>query len=141
MTADPLPPLFGTVPKRDYLQFWQSGLFQPQRVARFLGLSKNELAQLAGVAPASVRFDDKAPRLLRERLMDLAATCELVAEAFEGNVAKTELWFMTSNPLLNNLSPCDVLRGGDRESLQRQVTAAIAESKREREVMFAKVQA
>ncbi len=140
MMANPLSSLFGTVPKRDYLQFWQSGLFQPQRVARFLGLSKNELAQLAGVAPASVRFDDKAPRLLRERLMDLAATCELVAEAFEGNVAKTELWFMTSNPLLNNLSPCDVLRRGDRESLQRQVTAAIAESKREQEVMFAKVQ-
>src|ERR1700722_12132152 len=44
MTANPRSSLFGTVPKRDYLQFWQSGLFQPQRVARFLGLSKNELA-------------------------------------------------------------------------------------------------
>ena len=126
MTANPRSSLFGTVPKRDYLQFWQSGLFQPQRVARFLGLSKNELARLAGVAPASVRFDDKAPRALRERLMDLAATCELVAEAFEGNVAKTELWFMTSNPQLNHSSPCDLLRRGERESLQRLVVEAIA---------------
>jgi hypothetical protein len=126
MSTNPGSSLFSTVPKRDYLQFWQSGLFQPQRVARFLGLSKTELAQLAGVAPASVRFDDKAPRLLRERMMDLAATCELVAQAFEGNVAKTELWFMTSNPQLNNSSPCDLLRRGERESLQRRVMEAIA---------------
>jgi hypothetical protein len=118
--------LFGTVPQRDHLQFWQSGLFQPQRVARFLGLSKRELAVLAGVAPASVRFDDKAPRVLRERLMDLAATCTLVAEAFDGNATKTQLWFLTANPQLNNLSPCDLLRRGDREILQRQVTAALA---------------
>jgi hypothetical protein len=126
MATNPRSALFNTVPRRDYLQFWQSGLFQSQRVARFLGLSKTELAQLAGVAPASVRYDEKAPRLLRERMMDLAATCELVAQAFEGNAVKTELWFMTANPQLNNSSPCDLLRRGERESLQRLVMAAIA---------------
>ena len=126
MPANSRSALFSTVPQQDYLQFWQSGLFQPQRVARFLGLSKSELALLAGVAPTSVRFDAKAPRVLRERMMDLAATCTLVAEAFDGNATKTKLWFMTANPQLNNLSPCDLLRRGDRETLQRQVTAAIA---------------
>lgn len=126
MATNPKPTLFNTVPQRDYLQFWQSGLFQPQRVARFLGLGKSELAVLAGVAPTSVRFDDKAPRVLRERMMDLAATCALVAEAFDGNATQTQLWFMTANPQLNNLSPCDLLRRGDREALQRQVTAALA---------------
>ena len=118
--------LFNTVAERDHLQFWQSGLFQPQRVAKFLGLTKSELAALAGVAPASVRFDEKAPRVLRERMMDLAATCALVAEAFDGNATKTKLWFVTCNPQLDNLSPCDLLRRGDREALQRQVMAAIA---------------
>jgi hypothetical protein len=130
MTPHTRSSLFATVPQQDYLQFWQSGLFQPQRVARFLGLSKSELALLAGVAPASVRFDDKAPRALRERMMDLAATCALVAEVFAGNATMTKLWFMTSNPQLNNLSPCELLRRGDRETLQRQVTAAIAISSR-----------
>jgi predicted nucleotidyltransferase len=116
--------LFNTVPARDYLQFWQSGRFQPQRVARFLGLKKVELAQLAAVAPASVRFDDKSPRILRERLMDIAATCELVAQAFDGNITKTSLWFMTRNPQLGDLSPCDLLRRGGLELLQRQVLEA-----------------
>jgi hypothetical protein len=118
-------PLFATVPARDYLQFWQSGLFQPQRVARFLGLSKADLAQLAGVAVASVRFDAKIPRILRERLMDIAATCELVAQAFEGNTTKTTLWFMTPNPQLNNVSPCELLRRGELDALQRLVIDAM----------------
>ncbi len=117
--------LFATVPARDYLQFWQSGLFQPQRVARFLGLSKTELAQLAGLAPASVRFDGKIPRILRERMMDLAATCELVAQAFGGNTTKTALWFVTPNPQLSNNSPCDLLRRGERDTLQRLVMEAM----------------
>src|SRR5580698_7876187 len=127
MSAPARAALFCTVPARDYLQFWQSGQFQPQRVARFLGMRKADLAQLAAVAPASVRFDDKAPRVLRERLMDIAATCELVAQAFEGNTTKTALWFMTSNPNLGNLSPSDLLRRGGHEVLQRQVLEATAQ--------------
>jgi Protein of unknown function (DUF2384) len=129
MPANSRSSLFNTVPQHDYLQFWQSGLFQPQRVARFLGLSKGELALLAGIAPASVRFDDKAPRVLRERMMDLAATCALVAEAFAGNATLTKLWFVTSNPQLDNRSPCDLLRRGEREALQRQVMAALADQR------------
>lgn len=123
--AAPRPSLFATVATRDYLQFWQSGLFQPQRVARFVGLSKTDLAQLAGIAPASVRFDAKIPRILRERLMDIAATCELVAEAFAGNTTRTALWFMTPNPQLGNVSPCELLRRGERDVLQQRVIEAI----------------
>ena len=126
MAAAPRTSLFATVASRDYLQFWQSGLFQPQRVARFLGLSKTDLAQLTGIAVASVRFDAKIPRNLRERLMDFAAICELVAQAFEGNTTKTALWFITPNPQLNNVSPRELLRGGERDTLQRLVIEAMA---------------
>jgi predicted nucleotidyltransferase len=122
--------LFSTVPARDYLQFWQAGRFQPQRVVRFLGLSKFELAQLAAVAPTSVRFDDKAPRTLRECLMDIAATCELVAEAFEGNTPKTALWFTTTNPHLGNRSPRDLIRLGQHTELQRHVLQATTQEDR-----------
>jgi Protein of unknown function (DUF2384) len=118
--------LFATVATRDYLQFWQSGIFQPQRVARFLGLTKTDLAQLTGIAVASVRFDAKIPRMLRERLMDMAATCELVAQAFEGNTTKTALWLTSPNPQLSNASPRDLLRQGERDALQRLVIEAMA---------------
>jgi hypothetical protein len=49
--------LFKTVPERDYLQFWQNDTFEPQRVARFLDLTKADVAKVANVASASVRFD------------------------------------------------------------------------------------
>jgi hypothetical protein len=53
--------------------------------------------------------------------MDIAATCELVAQAFEGNTTKTALWFMTPNPQLDNVSPSELVRRGERDSLQRRV--------------------
>ena len=126
MAAAQRTALFATVASRDYLQFWQSGLFQPQRVARFLGLSKTDLAQLAGIAPASVRFDAKIPRILHARLMDFAGLCELVAQVFEGNTTKTALWFITPNPQLNNVAPRELLRRGERDTLQRLVSEAMA---------------
>jgi len=59
-----------------------------------------------------VRFDSRIPAELRERLTEIATICELVAEHFDGDVAKTALWFRVPNPLLGNLSPRDQIRLG-----------------------------
>lgn len=128
MVSPPLA-LFSTVPAHDYLQFWQSGRFQPQRVVRFLALSKEDVAQLAGVAASSVRFDRKAPRDLTERLSEIAATCTLVAQFFEGNAIKTELWFRTGNPLMGDVSPRDMIRSGAHQRLRRFVLNALNEAR------------
>jgi hypothetical protein len=120
-------PLFVTVAERDYLQFWQSGRFQPKRVARFLGLSKAELAALAAVAPSSVRFDTKAPRVVRDLLIEIAATCELVAQFFEGNLAKTTVWFATANPMLGDIAPQQMIRSGRYARLRRFVMEALTD--------------
>src|SRR5215469_9966745 len=96
----PSPALFSTVPTHDYLQFWQAGRFHPQRVVKFLKLSKEEIAHLAGISVTSVRFDRKAPRDLIERLTDVAAICSLVAQFFDGNTIKTALWFQAANPTM-----------------------------------------
>lgn len=118
--------LFSTVPAHDYLQLWQAGRFQPRRVVRFLALSKEEVARIAGIAPSSVRFDRKAPRALVERLTEVAATCTLVAQFFEGNAIKTALWFKAANPLMGDLSPCDLLRAGRYAEVRRAVLDALS---------------
>jgi hypothetical protein len=121
------PALFATIPSHDYLLFWQSGRFQPQRVVRFLDLTKDDVARIAQVAPASVRFDRKAPRDLLERLTEVAATCTLVAEFFAGDVTRCSLWFRTPNPLLGEASPRDMIRLGENKKLRALVMDAIKE--------------
>jgi predicted nucleotidyltransferase len=120
--------LFATIPARDYLLFWRGGRLQLQRVVRFLGLSKSEVARISGVAAASVRFDRKAPRDLHERFTEIAATCTLVAEFFQGDVIKTSLWFKTVNPLLGDISPRDMIALGRHGTLRRFVMDARAEN-------------
>jgi uncharacterized protein (DUF2384 family) len=123
----PQAALFNTVPSRDYLQLWQAGRFHPRRVVRFLDLAKEDVARLAGLAVASVRFDRKAPHDLLERLTELAAICTLVAQVFEGNAIRTALWFKTPNPLLGDVSPREMIRTGRQDRLRRVVWDALAE--------------
>jgi hypothetical protein len=120
--------LFKTVPERDYLQFWQNDTFEPQRVARFLELTKADIAKVADVASSSVRFDQKTPKDVLDRFLEIANVCGLVAQFFNGDVIKTSLWFRTKNPLLGNLSPRDMIRYGRYEKLRRFVMEALEEN-------------
>ena len=120
--------LFRTVPEHDYLNFWPGSQFDPQHVVRFLELSKPDVAKIAGVAPSSVRFDQKIPRGVLERLTEIANVCGLVAQFFQGDVAKTSLWFRTKNPLFGNISPRDMIRYGRYEKLRRFVMDALEEN-------------
>jgi hypothetical protein len=124
----PRTTLFKTVPERDYLQFWQNDRFEPQRVVRFLELTKADVAKVADVASASVRFDQKIPKDVLDRFLQIANICGLVAQFFNGDVVKTGLWFRTKNPLLGNLSPRDMIRYGRYEKLRRFVMEALDEN-------------
>ena len=120
--------LFGTVPDKDYLGFWADQTLNAREVAEFLDLDKRDVAKLAGVAPASVRFDQKIPKEVLERLQEIANICGLVAQFFAGDTAKTALWFKTVNPLLGNISPRDMIRYGRYEKLRRFVMSAMEEN-------------
>ena len=61
--------LFRTVADKDYLGFWASETLDARAVARFLDLDKHDVAKVAHVAPASVRFDGKIPK----EVLDLGA--------------------------------------------------------------------
>ena len=130
-SASPAMPanLFATVPAQDHLGFWAThGLLDAQRVAKFLSLEKREVAHLADVAPASVRWDHKIPQEVLEYLTEIAVICSLVAQFFQGDANKTRLWFQTKNPLLGNISPRDMVRYGRHEKLRRVVMDALTEN-------------
>lgn len=97
-------------------------------MVRFLGLKKADVAKVSGVSQASVRFDHKIPKDVLDRLTEIANVCELVAQHFAGDAAKTALWFRTPNPLLGGVSPRDMIRFGRYGKLLRFVTEALAEN-------------
>lgn len=120
--------LFGTVADKNYLGFWANETLNARGVAEFLDLDKRDVAKVADVAPASVRYDDKIPKDVLERLQEIANICELVAQHFNGDIRKTALWFKTKNPLFGNIAPRDMIRYGRYERLQRFIMEAIAEN-------------
>lgn len=117
--------LFKTVATHDHLGFWANETLNAREVAEFLGFDKKDVAKVAGVAVASVRFDQKIPREVTDRLQEIANICGLVAEFFEGDVAKTALWFKTKNPMLGDISPRDMIRFGRHSRLQSFVLDAL----------------
>ena len=122
------PGLFRNVHDRDYLGFWADQTLNARGVADFLDLKKHDGAKVAGVAPSSVRFDQKIPREVFERLEEIANICALVAQFFAGDTAKTALWFRTRNALLGDIAPRDMIRFGRYEKLQQFVLDALNEN-------------
>lgn len=120
--------LFRTVSEGDALGLWTDQKVNARKVAEFLNLDKREVAKVTGVAPASVRFDQKIPKEVRDRLEEIANVIGLVAQFFEGDAIKTALWFKTKNPLLGQIAPRDMIRFGRYDRLLRFVLEALAEN-------------
>ena len=79
---------------------------------------------MAQVAESSVRYDQEIPRKVRDRLEEIASIINMVAEVFEGDPAKTALWFKTSNPMLGDVSPRDMIRLGRYDKLRKFIVGA-----------------
>jgi len=119
--------LFDTVPARDALNFGIGQSFQADRVRDFLDLKKADISRVADVSLKSVRFDSAIPAAVRDRLEEIGLTCNMVAQAFNGDIEKTALWFKAKNPLLGDLSPRDMVRLGRFDRLRRYILGAMAE--------------
>src|SRR5689334_8484861 len=117
--------LFDTVATNDHLGFLADQTLNARGVAEFLGFDKKDVAKVAGVAPASVRYDQKIPKEVYERFLEIANICSLVAQFFDGDANKTALWFKTKNPLLGDISPRDMIRFGRYSKLQRFIQEAM----------------
>ena len=118
--------IFSTVPKEDYLSVQD----KPNRIAEFLEFKKEDIAKATGVSLSSVRYDERMPSELRDRIREWATLLNLVAEHFHGDGKKTALWLTTLNPLLGNVTPRDMIRFGRYRKLFKFVVNAIAENRR-----------
>ncbi len=114
--------LFSTVPRRNFL-----GLIgqDPKKTVEFLNFDANDVSKATNTPKASIRYDEKIPKELKQRLAEIALICELVANFFDGDAAKTALWFKVPNPSLGNISPRDMLRFGQFEKLRSFINNAL----------------
>lgn len=116
--------LFSNIHRKDPLEFWSQHGLDYRKVTDFLDLDTDELSKIGGVSKRSVRLDSRIPRELAIRLEQIANICALVADYFEGDVARTALWFRTPNPMLGDISPRDMIRYGRFKKLLKFVTEA-----------------
>lgn len=119
--------LFSNLPKGDPLGFGVGEQFHPEKVKDFLQLKKDEVSRLADVSIKSVRYDAAIPTAVLKRFEEFAVTCNMVAEAFDGDADKTALWFRTKNPMLGDISPRDMIRLRRFDRLRRFIIGAMAD--------------
>ena len=120
--------LFANVGQSDPLQFYADHGLDYHKVSDFLDLDTNALSKLGGVSKKSVRLDERIPRDLKQRLEQIANICTLVAEHFNGDAAKTALWFHTINSMLGGISPRDMIRFGRYKRLLKFIAESRAEN-------------
>ncbi len=119
--------LFNTVPKKDYFSFSQNKKPNYKKVVDCLEFRTQDVALAAHVPSASVRYDEKMPQELKERIEEWANLLQLVAQYFKDE-QKTLLWFRMPNPLLGNVSPRDMIRIGRYKKLLKFILTALSEN-------------
>ena len=121
--------IFDTVAE-DHFSFFKNQKTEYNRIKDFLGFKNEDISTATGVPLASIRFDERIPPEVQERMKEWANVLNLVAEHFKGDIKKTTLWFTTPNPLLGNVTPRDMIRFGRYKKLFKFIFNALAENKR-----------
>ena len=112
---------FDVVFQNDHLDFFDGKKLQARRVVDFLGLTNADVSKITDVSKSTVRYDERIPREVYDRLLEIANLCNLVAEFFPREPHKVQLWFTTPNPQFGNISPRDMIRFGRLNKLRQFV--------------------
>jgi uncharacterized protein (DUF2384 family) len=122
--------LFSSIPNKDHLSLLKKDL-QPdgEKIAKILKFKRQDIASATNIPQSSIRYDDKMPAELKERLIEWAVALNLVAEYFN-DTEKTILWFEIPNPLLGGISPKDMIKLGRFKKLRDFIQIALDENKR-----------
>lgn len=118
--------LFNTVSDQDYVGFTKTGV---KSVVKFLGLHNPEVSKATGQPKKSIRYDERMPHELQERLEEIGNIINLTASFFHGDLNKTSLWFKAKNPLLGDISPRDMICYGRYDKLRKFILNAVAENR------------
>lgn len=122
--------LFQTVPKQDYLALFPPAGTDYQKVVKLLDFRKKDVARASHIALHSVRYDPpKMPKELEDRIQEWAVALNLVAQFFKDE-QRTILWFKTSNPLLGDITPRDMIRIGRFKKLRQFILSALNENEK-----------
>src|SRR3989338_10160958 len=122
------PDIFRTVARRDHLSLFEDDTPNYEEVVDFLEFKKEDVSKASGISLSSVRYDEKIPVQLRERMREWANLLNLVAEHFQWDGTKTALWFTMPNPLLGNISPRDMIRFVRYKKLLKFILSALSEN-------------
>jgi uncharacterized protein (DUF2384 family) len=120
--------IFSNIPKKDYLSLLDKGEARASKVIEFVDFRKDDVAKAVGVPSNSVRYDERMPQILKDRLREWANLFNLVAQFFEGDAIKTALWFKTTNPMLGDITPRDMIRYGRYQKLLKFIHNALSEN-------------
>lgn len=126
MQAQRASNIFNTVPTHDYLGILKEEDDSSKKVVDFLELSKEDVAKATNLPKSSIRYDERIPSELAQRLLEIGIICELVADYFKGDLRKTALWFRIKNPALGDIAPRDMIRYGRYQKLIKFVQNALA---------------
>lgn len=120
--------IFSNIPEKDYLSLFDKGETRASKVIEFVKFKKEDVAKATGLPSNSIRYDNRMPQILKDRLREWAILFNLVAQFFNGDAVKTVLWFHTLNPMLGNISPRDMIRYGRYQKLLKFILNALSEN-------------
>jgi hypothetical protein len=129
MNMAPTAEAFSHVADRDYMGLLEGAHPNSKAVLSFFEFEKKDMASATGVPAASVRYDERIPEAVVQRMTEWASLVNLVAQYFQGDAQKTQLWFKIANPLLGSVSPRDMIRYGRYEALRDFIYTALSENR------------
>lgn len=94
------------------------GSIELEEVSALLDISRGELVKVFDLSEGGVEADDNI-----EQLEELVVALDFIAESFEGDLVKTELWMNSSNRNFGGVSPRDLILKGKMKKVTKFVFA------------------
>lgn len=106
----------------DRLDLFKNGQPQYSKIKKVIDLTDNDFASATNFPVTSLKSGaSKLPKDFLRILQDLGNGINLVAEAFNGDMKKVNLWFQIRNPQLGNISPRDMIKHGRFKKLLQHI--------------------